>query len=168
MASRTASKYRPGSFPPDQRVRTAPGPDPPGFKPVASLRDVKTPVPRVLLSISLAGPAHLAVLTRRFVRAAPVLPGTTQIRLPSATLTCYDRPDGEGLSPPLEPQRLTAQLEAEPGTQVRRRPLSRARSPPAMRRSPPRPARPRGGPGPARSTRSGVAAHPSRPACNPP
>jgi hypothetical protein len=42
---------------PDRRVRTAPGPDPPGFEPVSSLRDVKTPIPRVLLSLSLAGPA---------------------------------------------------------------------------------------------------------------
>ncbi len=38
-------------------------------------------------------PHHLAVLTRPgFVRAAPTLPGTTRIRLPSATPTCCDRP----------------------------------------------------------------------------
>jgi hypothetical protein len=36
-------------------------------------------------------PRHLTVLTRPgFVRAAPTLPGT--LRLPSATLTCCDRP----------------------------------------------------------------------------
>jgi hypothetical protein len=38
-------------------------------------------------------PRHLTVLTRPgFVRAAPTLPGTPRIRLPSATLTCCDRP----------------------------------------------------------------------------
>ena len=46
--------------------------------------------------------------------------------------------------------------------------LSPARSPPATRRSPPRPARRPGGLGSARSTRSGAAAHPARPACSPP
>ena len=44
-------------------------------------------------------------------------------------------------------------------------PLSPARSPPARRRWRPRPARPPGGPGPVRSSRSGAAAHPARPAC---
>jgi hypothetical protein len=37
--------------------RAAPGPDPPDFEPVHDLKDVTTPVPRVLLSTSLAGPA---------------------------------------------------------------------------------------------------------------
>ena len=38
-------------------------------------------------------PRHLTVLTRPgFVRAAPTLPGTPRIRLPSATSTCCDRP----------------------------------------------------------------------------
>jgi hypothetical protein len=46
--------------------------------------------------------------------------------------------------------------------------LSRARSPVSTRRWCPRPARLPGGPGPARSTRSGAAAHPARPACSPP
>jgi hypothetical protein len=37
-------------------------------------------------------PHHLAVLTRPgFVRAAPILSGTTRNGLPSATPTCYDR-----------------------------------------------------------------------------
>ena len=37
-------------------------------------------------------PRHLTVLTRPgFVRAAPTLPGTPRIRLPSATSTCCDR-----------------------------------------------------------------------------
>ena len=57
----------------------------------------------------LPDPDHLAVLARPgFVRAAPTLPGTTRIRLPPAPPPCCDRISGEGLSPPLEPQRLTA------------------------------------------------------------
>ena len=57
----------------------------------------------------LPDPDHLAVLARPgFVRAAPALPGTTRVRLPSAPPPCCDRDSGEGLPPPLEPQRLTA------------------------------------------------------------
>jgi len=48
-----------------------------------------------------------------FVRAAPALPGITRIWLPSAPPPCYDKVSGEGLSPPHESQRLTAQLEAD-------------------------------------------------------
>jgi len=41
----------------------------------------------------LPAPRHLAVLARPgVVRAAPTLPSTTRIRLPSATPTCCDRP----------------------------------------------------------------------------
>lgn len=41
-------------------------------------------------------PHHLAVLTRPgLVRAAPTLPGTTRIRLPSTPSTCCDRPKAE-------------------------------------------------------------------------
>ena len=37
-------------------------------------------------------PRHLAVLARPgFVRAAPALPGTTRIRLPSASPPCCDK-----------------------------------------------------------------------------
>jgi hypothetical protein len=54
-------------------------------------------------------PNHLAVLARPgFVRAAPTLPGTTWFRLPPASPPCCDRISGEGFSPPLDPQRLTA------------------------------------------------------------
>jgi hypothetical protein len=54
-------------------------------------------------------PHYLAVLARPgFVRATPALPVTTRIRLPSAPPPCCDRTGGKGLSPPLEPQRLTA------------------------------------------------------------
>src|SRR5215472_7773357 len=64
------------------------------------------------------GPPHLAVLRRPgFVRAAPALPGTTRVRLPSAPPSCCDRTGGEGLSPPLESQRLAAHARLE--TQLR-------------------------------------------------
>ena len=47
-------------------------------------------------------PHHLVVLARPgFVRAAPVHPGTSRDRLPSAPPPCCDRVSGEGLSPPL-------------------------------------------------------------------
>jgi hypothetical protein len=57
----------------------------------------------------LPDPNHLVVLARPgFVGAAPTLPGTTRIRLPPAPPSCCDKISGEGLPPPLEPQRLTA------------------------------------------------------------
>jgi hypothetical protein len=71
-------------------------------------------------------PNHLAVLARPgFVRAAPTLPGTTRLRLPPASPPCCDRISGEGFSPPLEPQRLTAHARTAPhgrelGHRVRR------------------------------------------------
>ena len=41
-------------------------------------------------------PPHLAVPERPgFARAAPALPATTRIRLPSATTTCCDRPQAK-------------------------------------------------------------------------
>ena len=54
-------------------------------------------------------PNHLAVLARPgLVRAAPALPGTTRIRLPSAPPSCCDRISDVGLSPPFESLRFTA------------------------------------------------------------
>ena len=47
-------------------------------------------------------PRHLVVLARPgFVRAAPIRPGTSRDRLPSAPPPCCDKVSGEGLSPPL-------------------------------------------------------------------
>ena len=70
-------------------------------------------------------PHRLAVLARPgFVRAAPALPGTSRIRLPSATPPCCDRDGGGGLSPPLEQQRLTAHRMMAIGLLPRRRGLS--------------------------------------------
>ena len=66
----------------------------------------------------LPDPAHPVVLDRPVVvRAAPTLPGTTRIRLPSAPPSCCDRISGGGLSPPLEPQRLTAHPRPAPHAQ---------------------------------------------------
>jgi hypothetical protein len=46
-----------------------------------------------------------------FVRAAPALPGTTRLRLPSATVTCCDRPPAKVSHLHSNQQRLTAQAE---------------------------------------------------------
>jgi len=82
------------------------------FEPDNAMKGVITPVPRVLLSISLAGPAPSGS------------PGTSRLcqdcsRPPrhhpdQAVLSYSDllrQAAGEGLSPPLEPQRLTAHVE---------------------------------------------------------
>ena len=59
-------------------------------------------------------PNHLAVLARHgFVRAAPALPGTTRIRLPSAPPSCCDRISDVGLSPPFESLRFTAHARSQ-------------------------------------------------------
>jgi hypothetical protein len=86
--------YTARKFPPQRHTagRTAPGPHPPGSGPVSKIKDVK----RRFLAYSFPprspDPPHLAVLRRPgFVRAAPTLPGTTRIRLPSATPPCCDR-----------------------------------------------------------------------------
>jgi hypothetical protein len=118
-ASLAAHAHRLGSSPPSRRrVRTASSPDQPGFE----LASHKGGVTRRFLAYSspsrLPDPAHPVVLDRPVVvRAAPTLPGTTRIRLPSAPLSCCDRISGEGLSPPLEPQRLTAHPRPAPHPQ---------------------------------------------------
>lgn len=57
----------------------------------------------LLLFIPLAGPAPSGSTdTPGFVGAAPTLPGTSRVRLPSAPPPYCDRVSGEGLSPPLE------------------------------------------------------------------
>ena len=58
-------------------------------------------------------PPHLAVLERPgFVRAAPALPATTRIRLPSATATCCDKPQAKVSHLHSDQQRLTAQYKS--------------------------------------------------------
>ena len=116
VASRRASKTA-QEFPDptsSEWVRTAPGPYPPD----SSRRRIKGRKRRFLAYSSPSrspDPHHLAVLARPgFVRAAPTLPGTSRIRLPSAPPPCCDRASGEGLSPPLEQQRLTAHRGSAP------------------------------------------------------
>jgi hypothetical protein len=93
----------PGVPPPSGRVRTAPGPCPPGLGPVRALRNVNAG--------SLRIPFHPARRTRAIrqswhVPAWPgplaTLPVVTLARLPPAPPPCCDRAGGEGLSPPLE------------------------------------------------------------------
>jgi hypothetical protein len=77
------------------------------------LRDVK----RRFLAYSFPSrspdPHHLAVLAHPgFVRAAPTLPGTTRIRLPSAPPTCYDRQVVKVSHLHSNQQRLTAQTQS--------------------------------------------------------
>src|SRR3954452_3350282 len=95
---------------PLRQVRAAPGPDPPDFEPVSH----KGTVTRRFLAYSSPSrspdPHHLAVLARPgFVRAAPTLPGTTRIRLPSAFPPCCDRAGEKVLHLLTDQQRLTAQ-----------------------------------------------------------
>lgn len=80
------------------------------FEPVRTLKDVK----RRFLAYSFPprspGPHHLVVLARPgFVRAAPALPGTTRIRLPSASPPCCDRTEAKVSHLHSKPQRLVAQ-----------------------------------------------------------
>jgi hypothetical protein len=83
------------------RIRAAPGPHPPG----SSRWGIKGRQHRFLSYTSasrLPDPHHLAVLARPgVVRTAPTLPGTSRIRLSSATLTPLRRGNGAGLPPAL-------------------------------------------------------------------
>jgi hypothetical protein len=66
------------------------------FEPVSKLKDVTTPVPRVLLSVTLAGPAPSGSTgTSRLRQGCSRLPGTTRIRLPSAPPPCRDRTEAK-------------------------------------------------------------------------
>src|SRR6266536_6137655 len=72
------------------------------------------PVPRVLVSVPLAGPTpsggtDAPRLCQGRSHPTPALPGT---RLPSAPARPLRQPSGGGLSPPHEQQRLTAILES--------------------------------------------------------
>ena len=63
------------------------------FEPVYGLKDVTAPVPRVLLSATLTGPAPSGSTGHVPALSGPLatLPGTTRIRLPSASPPCCDR-----------------------------------------------------------------------------
>jgi hypothetical protein len=106
VASRAAFVYPPRSSPARHeragahRVR----PRSTRFEPVSLWKDVTTPVPRVLLSIPLAGPAPSGGTdTSRLCqgRSHPPRHHPGRAALSSADLLRQD--NGEGLSPPLEP-----------------------------------------------------------------
>ncbi len=117
-----------GFHKPTQKFRTDLGgcaPHPAPIRQVRAggpLRDVMTLVPRVLLSISLAGPApsgstgHVPALSGLLL-PSPASPD--QAALSSTDL--LRQTGGEGLSPPLESQRLTAQTESGPEPVFNRR-----------------------------------------------
>ena len=99
------------------QVRTAPGPDPPGSS-RCRIKGRNTPVPRVLLSVTLAGPAPSGSTgTSRLCQGCSHPPRhlPDQAALSSTALLRQD--SGEGLSPPLESQRLTA--HARPAAHLR-------------------------------------------------
>ena len=103
------SEYRTRSSPPLQRrVRTAPGPDPPGSS-RCHVKDVKTPVPRVLLSVPLAGPAPSGSTgTSRLCQGCSRPPRHHPDQAAPSFTALLRQDEGEGLSPPHESQRLTA------------------------------------------------------------
>ena len=89
------------------------------FEPVYEIKDVTTPVPRVLLSATLAGPALSGSTgTSRLCPGCsrPLRHHADQAALSFTALLRQD--GGEGLSPPLEQQRLAA-----PGGAASRRSL---------------------------------------------
>src|SRR6202008_1965218 len=92
VASRACSSTLPGSSRRNGTRRPPPPPAPPRhIRAGVKVKDVK----RRFLAYSFPprspDPPHLAVLARPgFVRAAPTLPGTTQVRLPPATPPCCD------------------------------------------------------------------------------
>jgi hypothetical protein len=80
------------------------------FEPVPTLKDVRTPVPRVLLSATLAGPAPSGSTGPSRLCQGCSRPPRHHPDQAALSFTALLRQDGgEGLSPPLEQQRLTAQ-----------------------------------------------------------
>jgi hypothetical protein len=115
-ASLAAHAYRPGSSPPPPAAGAR------RFQPRSArfeLAPDQGAVTHRFLSYSFPSrspdPHHLAVLARPgFVRAAPALPGTTRIRLPSASPSCCDRTEAKVSHLHSNRQRLTAQGHVPP------------------------------------------------------
>ena len=105
---------------PPARARTAPGPYPPDlsrftFRGTSSRRFLA-----YSSSSRLPDPPHLAMLTRPgVVRAAPPSPASPGSGCPQLHRPCYDRPGGEGLSPPLKSS--APRGHADPDTYPRHR-----------------------------------------------
>lgn len=97
------------------RIRTATGPDPPGSS-RRHFKRRKTPVPRVLLSITLAGPApsgstgHVPALSGP-LSPSPASPGSG---CPQLQPCCCDSGLVQAFHLHSNQQRLTAQTESEP------------------------------------------------------
>jgi hypothetical protein len=101
-------KDPPGKFPPQLPAgRTAPGPHPPGSSRSTLIKDVTAPVPRVLLSATLAGPAPSGSADTSRLCQGCSRPPRRHPDQAALSFTALLRQDGgEGLSPPLEQQRL--------------------------------------------------------------
>src|SRR5262249_40727859 len=83
------------------------------FEPVPTLKDVITPVPRVLLSATLAGPAPSGRTgTSRLCRGCSHPPRHHPGQAAPSYTALLRQDGGEGLSPPLEQQRPTAQSDS--------------------------------------------------------
>src|SRR5262249_42705290 len=79
------------------------------FEPVHVIKDVITPVPRVLLSATLAGPAPSgSAKTSRLCRGCSHPPRHHPDQAAPSYTALLRQDGGEGLSPPLEQQRLAA------------------------------------------------------------
>jgi hypothetical protein len=103
-------------------VRTATQPASTGLELVASSRGVRHRFLAYTFPSCSPHPAHPAVLNRRdFVEAAPTFPGDPRIRLPPALPRRYDGEEMAVFHPHPEMTAPRGALEAEPGTQVRRR-----------------------------------------------
>ena len=107
---------------------------------IACQTGLRAPVPRVLLSATLAGPAPSgSARTSRLCQGCSRLPATTRIRLPSATATCCDRPQAKVSHLHTNQQRLTAQTKMgpDPRTHERSQPRTGPERPPHPRLSSP-------------------------------
>jgi len=90
-----------------EQRRTAPGPDPPGSS-RSVIKGRMTPVPRVLLSVTLTGPAPSgsASASRPCRGRLPPSPAPPGSGCPQLHHPCCVRDEGEGLSPALQSVRI--------------------------------------------------------------
>jgi hypothetical protein len=115
--------------PPQERVRTASGPDPPGssrcpFERRNNAGSSRTPLRPARRTRTIWQYWHVPALSGLL----PTLPGTTRIRLPSAPLSRCDKINGEGLPPPLEPTKPHGANEMRARSRSVRREATRSAS----------------------------------------
>jgi hypothetical protein len=90
------------------------------FEPVHVIKDVMTPVPRVLLSATLAGPAPSGSTdTSRLCRGCSHPPRHHPDQAAPSYTALLRQDGGEGLSPPLEQQRLAARTAQPRGAALK-------------------------------------------------